>query len=94
MSRDHALDATRTFAIWFMVVCHVARLITKNGYRLPNTDTVFPKLRPPFKQADLDASNSLHIDEFFSLFPNVSQDILKPLFHSCDTSQNELLTYK
>jgi hypothetical protein len=28
-SRDAALDATRTFAIWLMVACHSARLISK-----------------------------------------------------------------
>lgn len=28
--RDAALDATRTFAIWLMVACHVARLIKKS----------------------------------------------------------------
>jgi hypothetical protein len=28
-SRDSALDATRTVAIWLMIICHVARLIPK-----------------------------------------------------------------
>ncbi len=28
--RDTALDATRTFAIWLMVACHVARLVSKS----------------------------------------------------------------
>lgn len=30
-SRDAALDATRTFAIWLMVTCHVSRLISKRA---------------------------------------------------------------
>ena len=58
-SRDHALDATRTFAIWFMIVCHVARLITKSTYRFPNTTRNFSRLHPSFKQADTDASKTL-----------------------------------
>ena len=30
-SRDAALDATRTVAIWLMVTCHVSRLISKRA---------------------------------------------------------------
>ena len=93
-SRDHALDATRTFAIWFMIVCHVARLITKSTYRFPNTTHNFSRLHPSFKQADTDASKTLDITEFSQLFTDIPSEILQTLFTSCDTSHNGLLTYR
>ncbi len=39
-TRDAALDATRTMAIWLMIICHVARLIP-------------PKFRPDFYETAL-----------------------------------------
>ena len=93
-SRDHALDATRTFAIWFMIVCHVARLITKSTYRFPNTTRNFSRLHPSFTQADTDASKTLDVTEFSQLFTDVPSEILQTVFTSCDTSQNGLLTYR
>ena len=94
MSRDHALDATRTSAIWFMIVCHVSRLISSNGYRFPNTEQTFSKLRPLFNQGDINSSKSLSLKEFSSLFPSLSKEELSSTFASFDTTQNKLLTFK
>ena len=94
MSRDHALDATRTFAIWMMISCHVARLINKKGLQFPQTDQTFSNLRSVFAKLDKDGTKSLSVEEFGSLFPNESQETIQTLFTSCDTSQSALLTYK
>ena len=94
MSRDHALDATRTFAIWMMVACHVARLINKKGFQFGQTTETHSNLRRTFARLDTDSSKSLSQDEFGALFPNESPETIKSLFSTCDTSQSALLTYK
>ena len=94
MSRDHALDATRTFAIWFMIVCHVARLIYKEGYQLTDSEDIFARMRPPFKEADLDGTNSLNIEEFSTLFGNTSESVISTLFATYDKNQDLLLSFK
>ena len=94
MSRDHALDATRTFAIWMMVACHVARLINKKGFQFGNTQETYSNLRKTFARLDVDSSKSLSKEEFGALFPNETQETITSLFATCDTSQSALLTYK
>ena len=94
MSRDHALDATRTAAIWFMIVCHVARLIYKEGYQLNDSEGIFPRMRPPFKEADLDGTNSLSIEEFSTLFQNSSDGVISTTFKTFDNNQDLLLSFK
>ena len=94
MSRDHALDATRTFAIWFMIVCHVARLIYKEGYQLTDSEGIFARMRPPFKEADLDGTNSLNIEEFSTLFKTTSENVISALFTAYDTNHDLLLSFK
>ncbi len=94
MSRDHALDATRTFAIWFMIVCHIARLIYKEGYQLTDSEGIFARMRPSFKRADLDGTNSLNIEEFSTLFETTSESVISPLFTTYDTNQDLLLSFK
>ena len=94
MSRDHALDATRTVAIWFMIVCHVARLIYKEGYQLNDSEGIFPRMRPPFKEADLDGTNSLSIEEFSTLFQNSSDGVISTTFKTFDNNQDLLLSFK
>ena len=94
MSRDHALDATRTAAIWFMIVCHVARLIYKDGYQFNDAEGIFPRMRPPFKKADLDGTNSLNIEEFTTLFRSSSESIVSTTFNSYDANQDLLLSFK
>ena len=94
MSRDHALDATRTFAIWMMVACHVARLINKKGFQFGQTTETHSNLRKTFARLDTDSSKSLSQEEFGALFPNESSETIASLFSTCDTSQSALLTYK
>ena len=94
MPRDHALDATRTFAIWMMVACHVARLINKKGYHFGETTDTHSNLRRTFSQLDTDASKSLSKEEFGVLFPKETEETISSLFSTCDTSQSNLLTYK
>lgn len=93
MSRDHALDATRTFAIWFMILCHVARLIYKRGYQLANAEEVLPRMRPSFTVSDVDASKSLSIEEFSTLFHHSSENTISTLFTSIDVNQDLLLSF-
>ena len=92
MSRDHALDATRTFAIWFMIVCHVARLIYEQGYQLATSEKVLSRMRPSFKNADIDGTNTLNLEEFSTLFQNESQTSIKTIFEAYDKNQDLLLT--
>ena len=94
MSRDHALDATRTFAIWMMVACHVARLINKKGFQFGETNGTYSNLKNIFSRLDTDSSKSLSKEEFGVLFPNETNETITSLFSTCDTSQSSLLTYK
>ena len=94
MSRDHALDATRTFAIWFMILCHVARLIYKRGYQFALNEDIFPRMRPIFSKADVDGSNALNREEFSTIFHNSSESTISTIFNSCDANQDRLLSFK
>ena len=94
MSRDHALDATRTFAIWMMVACHVARLMNKKGFQFGTTQETYSNLRKTFARLDVDSSKSLSKEEFGALFPHETKETVASLFNTCDTSQSDLLTYK
>ena len=88
MSRDHTLDATRTSAIWFMVVCRGA-LDQWNGYRIPNTDVVYASLRPCQARRSQRFKIS-KLKEFGSLFPSWSQEEVSSFFEACDISKNKL----
>ena len=93
MSRDHALDATRTFAIWFMIVCHVARLIYEQGYQLATSEKILPRMRPPFKKADIDGTNTLNQEEFALLFESTPLETIQTVFETYDKNHDLLLTF-
>ena len=94
MSRDHALDATRTFAIWLMISCHVARLINKTGFQFSGTPNVFSNLSSQFSESDIDSSASLSYEEFAAIFPGSSTETLSKLFKKADTSESGYLTFR